>query len=167
MFPKARSDGVVVEELDGEILVYDLKRDRAHRLNRIAAALWRRCDGKATLSELAASLETPHEASAEIVLLALHQLSRAELLERPIPFAGNARISRREMARRIGLTVLALPIITSIAAPAAAQGASCAQLGGVCGSQAPGPVGCNQTTACCPGTTCKRAGGGSANCTCA
>ena len=37
MLPEARQDGLVIEELLEEILVYDLKRHRAYCLNRTAA----------------------------------------------------------------------------------------------------------------------------------
>jgi coenzyme PQQ synthesis protein D (PqqD) len=44
--PLARSDGLIVQELDGELLVYDLERHRAHRLSETAAFVWRRCEGE-------------------------------------------------------------------------------------------------------------------------
>jgi hypothetical protein len=51
--PKARSEGIIIREVDGELLVYDRLRDRAHCLNETAAAVWKLCDGRATASEIA------------------------------------------------------------------------------------------------------------------
>jgi hypothetical protein len=51
--PKARSEGIITKELDGEVLVYDAARDRAHCLNETAAAIWKLCDGQTTASEIA------------------------------------------------------------------------------------------------------------------
>jgi hypothetical protein len=51
--PRARTDGLVVKELTDEVLVYDLKRDKAHCLNLAAAAVWKLCDGRSTAAEIA------------------------------------------------------------------------------------------------------------------
>ncbi len=37
--PLARHEGLVVQKLDGEVLIYDLQRHRAHCLNSTAAAI--------------------------------------------------------------------------------------------------------------------------------
>ena len=50
--PAARSDGLVVEHLADETLIYDLERDEAHHLNPTAATVFELCDGRATLNEL-------------------------------------------------------------------------------------------------------------------
>jgi hypothetical protein len=51
---------------------------------------------------------------------------------------GMARLSRREMARRLGIaTAIALPFIASINAPAAIQAASCGGGGAPCGGANP------------------------------
>ena len=39
--PLARTDGLLTESLDGELLVYDLNGDIAVHLNRTAAIVWR------------------------------------------------------------------------------------------------------------------------------
>jgi hypothetical protein len=43
--PISRSTGLVTKEVARELLVYDLEWHRAHSLNTVAAAVWRRCDG--------------------------------------------------------------------------------------------------------------------------
>ena len=54
--PKARSEGIITRELDGELLVYDRTRDRAHCLNKTAAAIWKLCDGATNAPEIAERL---------------------------------------------------------------------------------------------------------------
>ena len=54
--PLARRQGIVIKEVDNEVLIYDLERDKAHCLNPSAAAIWRRCDGKTTMPVLASSV---------------------------------------------------------------------------------------------------------------
>ena len=43
--PLARKEGLVIQELPVEVLVYDLDRDKAHCLNETAAMVWRKCNG--------------------------------------------------------------------------------------------------------------------------
>ena len=57
IFPKARSQQIVVQELPDETLVYDLKRHKALCLNRAAGLVWKRCDGQTSAPEIAALLE--------------------------------------------------------------------------------------------------------------
>ena len=129
MRPRARTDDLLVQDLPDETLVYDLARHRAHCLNRTAALVWRRCDGRTSVAELAQVLarEAQLPPDGEAVWAVLHDLSRAHLLEeRIIPPEGAPR-SRREALKRLGavagLAVL-LPAVQSIVAPTAAQAAS-------------------------------------------
>ena len=55
--PQARKEELLVHDLDDETLVYDLKRHRAHSLNRSAALVWRHCDGRTTLDGMAELLK--------------------------------------------------------------------------------------------------------------
>ena len=57
LLPRARQEELVVEELPDETLVYDLKRHKAHCLNRAAALVWQHCDGRTTSSDMAEILE--------------------------------------------------------------------------------------------------------------
>ena len=57
VMPRARQDDFVVEKLPDETLVYDLNRYKAHCLNPTSALVWRRCDGRTTVAEVAALLE--------------------------------------------------------------------------------------------------------------
>ncbi len=136
--PRARSEGLLVRELEGEVLVYDLERHRAVCLNPAAAAVWRRCDGLTDVAGLGRALgeETGGGAGEEVVWLALEQLARDRLIEgRPARPAGSRRVTRRELIRRLGLAAAAtLPLVTSVVAPTPAQAASCKPPGDPCGS---------------------------------
>src|SRR4051794_24438190 len=103
MHPKAREEGLLVEELADETMVYDQKRHKAHCLNRTAALVWRHCDGQTSVSQLVTllrKLELPAE--EELVWLALDRLEKAHLLQdRPArPMEG---ISRRQVMRKLGM----------------------------------------------------------------
>jgi hypothetical protein len=132
--PEARSEGLVVQHLTDELLVYDQDRHKAHCLNHTAALVWGQCDGKSTASELAGRLsrEVKGDVSTDVVLLALDQLSNAHLLKQRVA-PGGGRVSRREVMRRIGVgAAVALPIVTSIVAPKASQAANCRVSGAAC-----------------------------------
>lgn len=144
--PTARQDDLVIQEVDGETLVYDLKRHKAHCLNRTAAFVWKHCDGNQTVGEVARRLEQELGApvSREVVWLAIDQLEKLGLVK------GSARsghtVSRREVMRRIGFSAaVALPLVTSILAPTAAQAATCGDIEAFCGGDNP---------PCCPGLVC-------------
>jgi hypothetical protein len=161
--PTARKAQLIVKELDDETLVYDLERDEAHCLNQTAALVWKCCDGRTTVEEIAKRLsnELQEPVDAKVVWLALAQLRKRRLLLERVPPAatgpgreGRPRISRRELAFKLGrIMVIALPLITTIAAPLPASAGSC-------GNCAPGgpipdccPVGCPcmSPSICCSG----------------
>jgi hypothetical protein len=54
--PRARSEGLVIEELADELLVYDLQRDKAHCLNSTASKIWKKCNGSRTPADIARRL---------------------------------------------------------------------------------------------------------------
>jgi hypothetical protein len=126
--PKAKTERLIVREIDGETLVYDRGRDTASCLNELAARVWRECDGETSVSEIATALGEDERA----VWLALHQLTKAQLLTEAIPFPPDmgAAKSRREIGARLGLSAAAF--VTSIVAPMPAQAASCLPLNSPC-----------------------------------
>src|SRR2546423_13549642 len=100
--PIARSQGLVIQELPGEVLIYDLERDRAHCLNQTAAFVWQRCDGRKTAIDITRDLSSTVSKRLDdrIVWLALDLLRRTHLLvDAPTPPPGFAGMSRREMVR--------------------------------------------------------------------
>lgn len=125
--PKARRGDLVVQELPNEVLVYDLKRNKAHCLNETAAFIWNHCDGKTSAAELAVLMETEWSkpVSEDVVWLALKQLSRAELLqERTAPSEEGMRASRRSVLGKLGAAAAMTPLVISLMAPTASAGAS-------------------------------------------
>ena len=163
--PTARREGLVVRELEDETLVYDLERDEAHCLNQTAALVWKNCDGQTTVVEIARLVEdelqsTQATTSArskvdeQVVWLALSQLRRKRLLsERIIRARSTPRISRREMAHKLAqAAVLALPFITTIAAPRPASAGSCSpNCGPPTGECCPAGCPCATPAPCCSG----------------
>lgn len=125
---RARRQGLVVQELPDELLMYDLKRHKAHCLNRTAAFVWNHCDGQTTVDELAKLMETEWHTpvSEDAVWLALDKLSKADLLEERVVLpAEKAGISRRSAVRRLGFgAMLAVPVVMSLVSPTAAAVAS-------------------------------------------
>lgn len=144
--PLARGEGLVVRELPGELLIYDLEREKAHCLNRAAALVWRACDGRTSVAELARKLsrETGAPADEQVVWYALKQLGRDRLLADnvAVPQAHAALLTRRQMIRALGIgAAVALPLVTTIVAPTPAQANTCIGSGGPC----------NVGTDCCSG----------------
>jgi hypothetical protein len=153
--PRLRADGLVIHELADEILVYDKVRDRAHCLNQTAALVWRACDGQLTTEEIARKLtkQLGVVVHKDVVLLALSQLEEIQLLEqRETVTTSFVGMSRRQMARSLALTTVALPLITSILVPRPAQAATCI---------APGQP-CSPVQLCC--TSCNPAAPGGPKC---
>jgi hypothetical protein len=125
--PKAKTERLIVREIDSETLVYR-SRDAASCLNEVAARVWRECDGETSVAAIAAALGEDERA----VWLALHQLTKAQLLTEAIAFPPDmsAAKSRREVAGRLGLGAAA--VVASIVAPMPAQAASCRANGERC-----------------------------------
>jgi hypothetical protein len=137
--PKAKTERLIVREIDSETLVYDRGRDAASCLSEFAARVWRECDGETSVAAIAAALGEDERA----VWLALHQLTKAQLLTDAIAFPpdmGPAK-SRREIGGQLGLGAAAF--VTSIVAPMPAQAASCLGLNTPC-----------MTGVCCPPLVC-------------
>jgi Coenzyme PQQ synthesis protein D (PqqD) len=134
--PRARAEGIVVQALPDEVLVYDLERHRAHCLNHTAALIWKHCDGQTSVAEMLPVLEQELQAPMPetVVWLALQQLGRAHLLEERLHRTGEgASMSRREAMRRLGWgAAVALPLVTSIVAPTAVEAATCLPGGAIC-----------------------------------
>jgi hypothetical protein len=115
---------LLIRELPDELLVYDQQQHHAHCLNRTAALVFRHADGTRTAADLA---RLPG-ADDEVVTLALDQLNGAGLLEVQASDADaelSAGMSRREVARRVGIAAaILLPAVASIVAPTPAEAAA-------------------------------------------
>ena len=120
--PKA-VDGLHLQKLADEVMVYNEADGRAHALNPMAAAVLEQCNGTRDRDELvdavAASAETPVD--LDVIDLALNDLVDAGLIE-----GGEhaPKISRRSLIRKMGVgtaAAAALPIVESVITPAAAN----------------------------------------------
>jgi hypothetical protein len=126
---KARKDKLHVEEIAGELVIYDQERRLTHHLNASAATVWRHCDGNHTEQDLILLfLDQGSEVVAkEVVDNALAQLSRAHLLVDDPETEVAPVLSRRQMLRQfalVGSAAILVPLVTSMltASPAYADG---------------------------------------------
>ena len=148
--PLAKKNDVVVQEADGEFLVYDVLTRKAHHLNATSSRIWKLCDGKNSVEDISSALstETREDIGVDFVWIALDEMRVAGLLE-PGPSTGEfPKLSRRKVLFRYALPAVVLPAVVSLVAPQAASAQSCA----------PGlsPIGgpCTSPADCCPGLTC-------------
>lgn len=116
MPPLARTESLVIEELGDELLVYDLETDEAHSLGAVAARVWKACDGRTTLEGMTAELGLDHATVTE----AVNGLSTCRLLDEGPGQNGYTRRGLTLRAVKVGAAAAAVPLIVSIAAPAAA-----------------------------------------------
>ncbi|GAH89141.1 unnamed protein product [marine sediment metagenome] len=146
VLPKARSTRLVVRELDSETVIYDRKSHKATCLNAFSAQVWRLCDGKRTVHDITEAL-APADPAEGAVALTLKKLTKADLLTGSDPLAAHAvpaALSRRAVVHGALAATAAIPVVTTILVPTAAQAASCVPSGGTCSSSAD----------CCPGLFC-------------
>src|SRR5580704_6772133 len=129
--PLARTDGLLTESLQGELLVYDLKGDIAVHLNRTAAIVWRACDGHHTVPDLVALVERElgEAADQDVVLMALDTLWTHGLISSGYEERDGAAValSRRRFFRRVGVlggATLSAPVVYSALIPSAAAALS-------------------------------------------
>lgn len=170
--PIGLKNNVLVQELESELLLYDLKRDKVFCLNETSMAVWSLCDGNNSVEDIRrdVALRLNIEISEEMIWLALDKLKTEQLLanhqEITINFNG---LSRREVIRKVGLsTMIALPLISAIVSPnaIAAQSQSvCPVADCICEDLLClmfGPIAPNQLP-CASG--CTAAGGANCQCT--
>ena len=164
--PKARKDQLIVKEVRDEVLIYDLKSNKAHCLNDTAARVWKNCDGRKSVSDITRSLEKDLKSpiSDQVVWLALDQLEKSNLMQgslaRPTAFA---RVSRRDLIRTGVTAAIVLPLVAVISAPTA-QAAGSPITAAACTARNQGDPGgcggnpCSPPAGFCingPGSTCK------------
>ncbi len=162
--PAARVDSLVITESKDEVLVYDTERHHIHHLNQTSAVVWRLCDGRRTVGDIVrkAQGKLGSDVSDDVVRLALKKLEDANLLDGPLdPAVRGVNHSRRAFLRKAGVAgAIAVPVIVSMSAPAAAGAVSGAGCGedcfdmnslcnqGVC-SQCGADTGPGAGTVCC------------------
>jgi Coenzyme PQQ synthesis protein D (PqqD) len=119
--PVARDEGLLVEELGDETVVFDSETKEAHCLSPLAAIVFAQCDGETTIEELAvlATDRIGEPVDEARVTDALAQLQERDLLA--VSVGGG--LSRREMIGKsaaAGGTLVGASLITTVLAPTAA-----------------------------------------------
>jgi hypothetical protein len=159
-YPQNRKANIVVQDLENEILIYDLSINKAYCLNQTSALVFQFCDGNSSVAEIsdAMSIKLKTLVSEDLVWLAIEGLKKDNLIENeaevPNHFVG---LSRREVVKRVGLaSMVILPIISSIVAPSAANAQSgCVANGGTATYNQPGgavePCLASLQAQCCSG----------------
>lgn len=116
--PKARDEGLLVERVDHELVIYDEVGKVAHCLSQDVASVWEVCDGQASEADIATRLGLAPSTVAQ----AVSELRESGLLD------GASGYSRREAAKRmaaVGGAALAAPaLMYSMPVPAAAAACS-------------------------------------------
>jgi len=113
-----------------EVLIYDIETRQAHCLNLAAAKVWEQCNGQRTIEDLCILLHQNEEA----IWLALAQLGERDLLVQPLIRPNEKpRLNRRQLMKAVGAAaVIALPVVSTIIAPTAAQASTCTASGNTC-----------------------------------
>ena len=140
--PLARAEALSTREVGDEILVYDRRADEAHCLTGVAAAIWRRCDGRRDAAAVALDLEL----DLDLVAAVLDELAEKDLLASP------PALSRRRFVTGVAAASVAPFVLSALVPTAQAQSASsCVQIS--CASDATcagvGCGTCNQSTGKC------------------
>lgn len=154
--PMARKEGLVIQEMPDELLVYDLETNKAHCLNQTASKVWKACDGKSSVKEIANLFDGKNE---DLIWLAIDQLQENDLLEKEHQLDMQGK-SRRELIKKVGLaSVLALPVVASLTAPSsvlAAASCNCTTPANCAGTNCPSSTNCDNapggTSLCQPNT---------------
>jgi len=152
--PLAKRSDIIQQESDKELLLYDLKTNRAFCLNATSAIIYQHCDGQTELVEFARQFGM----NKELIVLALQRFEAEKLLAEELNLP---KVPRRELLLKASKTAVALPFISALVAPTAVQAASCVNPGGA----SPGTIVqvCLGTAAACA-LPCQSAGVGSLCC---
>src|SRR5690242_20475233 len=97
----ARSEDLLVEQIDGEAVVYDLESKEVHCLKPLAAVVFAHCDGTSTTDEIAhiAERELGTTFTARDVEDAVNQLEAIGLVETPLVVLKDG-VSRRDVMKK-------------------------------------------------------------------
>lgn len=128
--PISKTDNLVIQNFENEIVIYNLTNNKAFCLNETSAIVYQACDGNTTFD----ALKLKSNFTDELIHLTLAELEKQKFIEFEAdyvsPFAG---MTRREVVRKVGLaTIIALPAIASLVAPTSANAQSCVTTGQPC-----------------------------------
>lgn len=137
--PAARFDGLITTASDDELVVYDEAAKHIHHLNQVSSAIWRLCDGRRGVSEIAVATSDALGVGVgeDTVRLALRKLDDANLLDGSLSaeVRGTAQ-SRRSFLKKAAVAA-SVPTVVSLTAPIAASASS------TCGGTELSNKGCN------------------------
>ena len=134
--PRSLRQGLSIQKVGEETLIYDERIHRAFCLNQVSSAVWTHCDGTQSVGQIAAALcsELNQPVTEETVLLALAQMEENGLLEpgtespSQAGVAADGSISRRSLMATLGagaVMMLPLPAIAAGMAPKPFAGSGC------------------------------------------
>ena len=114
--PIVKTENLVMQELEDELLIYDLDNHKAFCLNQTSKLIWQNCDGNMGISEIASEMSKRlnQPVKNEVVWLALEDFKKEGLVnfsaETPDGLKG---LNRRQLIRKIGqASLISLPIIS-------------------------------------------------------
>lgn len=125
----SRRDNIHIQPLPNEVVLYDKGTHQAHCLNPTVFKVWESADGTRSVDQLAQVLDQGLDIGCrqEVVLLALDELRKANLLQDGSVATQMPLPSRREVARKLsaaGLSLSVLPLVASLVAPTPAMARS-------------------------------------------
>jgi peptide-methionine (S)-S-oxide reductase len=144
--PSARRHRLFVQEVGDELVVFDQETRKAHRLNPTASFVWRACDGRTGVADIARTMRPKFgpAADANLVRVALGLLDAARLLEDESRHARNEIVERRraflQKSAAAGAVSLMMPVVATLSRPSLAATLSPV---GPQGSSAPGVIALN------------------------
>ena len=145
--PLARSEGLVTERFDDELVVYDQRSQTGHSLSADVASVWGRCDGRRSCNELARELGLDQQ----LVARSIQELESCGLLEGPAALRAPGYSRRQAMVRmaKVGGVAISAPLIYSVAiAPATAAASTCSPVTSGRSANGAFPCGNQQSTSC-------------------
>jgi hypothetical protein len=158
--PIARVEGLLIESVGEETVVYDTEAKEAHCLKSLAAAVFMYADGTKTASDIAelAAYRMGTPVTEAEVNDAFAQLDSCSLLDQgPIVVHKSNGMSRRDALKRFGAVAgvaAATPLIATVSA-SAAPGDSKIPTGGCCGSTKLGDTCTGGNPTCQSGHCCQ------------
>lgn len=143
--PKTRTSNILEMKADGELLIYDLRHNKAYNLNETSKIIYKACADQLSYDEL----KRVSNFTDDLIHFALDQLKNQNLLADESyvsPFEG---LNRREVIRKVGLaSIIALPVISVLIAPAAVNASSVCSIGNGTGRLGTGGSGSGQLCSC-------------------
>jgi hypothetical protein len=117
-----------LERVADEVVLFDAEFTRYHTLNGVAYDVWRLCDGRRTLSEIASNVDRG-DAMLDVIAATVEQLGEGGLLQAPETHF-ESTLRRRAVLKLVAagaVAAIGLPVVSSITAPdaSAANSGSC------------------------------------------